>query len=350
MNWCANEILAPDVATETWLQSARDEALADQLRAQAFGITPENVDEVIHRRSHLFQSILPEFSQFCQNNLQVQTQEMLQVLWDVWLPLGIRLASVRQQLGYPLIQGILGGQGTGKTTMSKVLTLILVQLGYRTVSLSLDDLYKTYSDRLALTQRDPRLIWRGPPGTHDIDLGLNILDQIRQCQSPVIVPRFDKSAYGGVGDRTTPEIISGADILLFEGWFVGVRPINPDAFDTAPPPIITDADREFARDLNHQLKNYLPLWERLDSLIVLYPQDYRCSLKWRKQAEQKMIAAGKSGMNDQKIDEFVNYFWRSLHPELFIKPLLKDPTVVDLVIEIDRDHNFGRVYDAKKLS
>ena len=104
--------------------------------------------------------------------------------------------------------------------------MILQQLGYRTLSLSLDDLYKTYSDRLVLKQQDPRLIWRGPPGTHDIDLGLNVLDQIRQCKSPVMVPRFDKSAYSGAGDRTTPEIVTDVDIVLFEGWFVGVRPID----------------------------------------------------------------------------------------------------------------------------
>lgn len=276
-------------------QQAREAALADRLRAKAFGITPENVDEVIERRSHLLKSVLPAFSQLCQTTFQMEPKEMLQVLWDLWLPLGIKLAAQRQQLGRPLIQGILGGQGTGKTTMSKVLSLILDQLGYRTVSLSLDDLYKTYSDRLLLTQLDPRLIWRGPPGTHDVDLGLNVLDQIRQLQSPVMVPRFDKSAFGGAGDRTTPEMVTNIDIVLFEGWFVGVRPIDPDVFDTAPLPILTDEDRAFARDMNHRLHDYLPLWERLDSLIVLYPTDYRCSLEWRKQAEQQMIAAGKSG-------------------------------------------------------
>ncbi|MGF2035286.1 MAG: glycerate kinase [Nostoc sp. CmiVER01] len=325
-------------------QSAREAALADRLRAKAFGITPENVDEVIEKRSHLLKSVFPAFSQFCQTSLKVEPQEMLQVLWDLWLPLGIKLASQRQQLERPLIQGILGGQGTGKTTMSKVLSLILDQLGYRTVSLSLDDLYKTYSDRLVLTQQDPRLIWRGPPGTHDVDLGLNVLDQIRQSQSPVMLPRFDKSAFGGAGDRTNPEMVTNVDIVLFEGWFVGVRPINPDVFDTPPPPIITDEDKAFARDMNHRLHDYLPLWERLDSLIVLYPIDYRCSLEWRKQAEQQMIAAGKSGMSNAEIEQFVNYFWRSLHPELFIKPLVKDATVVDMVIEIHANHSFGEVY------
>ncbi|MEH2389812.1 MAG: glycerate kinase [Nostoc sp.] len=343
MDLWLGEILATDAVGETWHQQAREAALVNKLRAKAFGITPENVDEVIKRRSHLLKSILPAFSQFCQTTLQVQPQEMLQVLWDLWLPLGIKLALGRQQLGRPLIQGILGGQGTGKTTMCKVLSLILDQLGYRTLSLSLDDLYKTYSDRLLLTQQDPRLIWRGPPGTHDVDLGLNVLDQIRQSQSPVMVPRFDKSAYRGAGDRTTPEMVTGVDIVLFEGWFVGVRPIVPEAFNTAPPPILTDEDRAFARDINRRLHDYLLLWERLDSLILLYPTDYRCSLEWRKQAEQQMIAAGKLGMSNAEIEQFVNYFWRSLHPELFIKPLVKDATVVDMVIEINSDHSFDEL-------
>ncbi|MDZ8030104.1 glycerate kinase [Nostoc sp. DedSLP04] len=337
-------VLATNGLGETWKQEAREAALADRLRAKAFGIAPENADEMIERRSHLLKSVFPAFSEFCQATFQVQPQEMLQVLWDLWLPLGIKLASQRQQLGHPLIQGILGGQGTGKTTMSKILILILDHLGYRTVSLSLDDLYKTYSDRLLLTQQDPRLIWRGPPGTHDIDLGLNVLDQIRELQSPVMLPRFDKSAFGGAGDRTNPEMVADVDIVLFEGWFVGVRPINPDLFDTAPPPIVTDEDRAFAREMNLRLHDYLPLWERLDSLIVLYPIDYRCSLEWRKQAEQQMIAAGKSGMSNAQIEQFVNYFWRSLHPELFITPLLRDATVVDMVIEINPDRSFGQVY------
>ncbi|MEH1768638.1 MAG: glycerate kinase [Nostoc sp.] len=343
MNLWLGEILTTDGVAETWQQQARVAALADRLRAKAFGIAPENVDAAIKERSHLLKSVLPAFKQFCQTTLQIEPQEMLPVLWDLWLPLGIKLALHRQQLGRPLIQGILGGQGTGKTTTCKILSLILDQLGYRTVSLSLDDLYKTYSDRLLLTQQDPRLIWRGPPGTHDVDLGLKVLDQIRQSQSSVMVPRFDKSAFRGAGDRTTPEIVTGVDIVLFEGWFVGVRPIDPNVFDTAPPPILTEKDRVFARDMNRRLHDYLPLWERLDSLILLYPTDYRCSLEWRKQAEQQMIAGGKSGMSDTEIEEFVNYFWRSLHPELFIKPLLKD-TAADLAIEIHADHSFGEVY------
>ncbi|ARV59684.1 glycerate kinase [Nostocales cyanobacterium HT-58-2] len=263
---------------------------------------------------------------------------------DFWLSLARQFASYRQQLGRPFIQGILGAQGTGKTTMCGILCLILKQLGYRTLSLSLDDLYKTYDERLALKQKDPRLIWRGPPGTHDVELGLTVLNQIRECKSPVAVPRFDKSLYAGAGDRMAPEVVENVDIVLFEGWFVGVRPIDPAAFDTAPPPIFTVEDREFAREINNKLNDYLPLWELLDSLIVLHPKDYRLSLEWRQQAERQMIAAGKPGMSEQEVEPFVHYFWRSLHPELFITPLVKSPTFVDLVIEINYDHSFGKVY------
>jgi len=318
----------------------------DPSRAKAFGITPENVGEIIAARSHILRSIYPAFSEFCTQTLQLPPHQPLGTLWDLWLPLAMQIASARQQKSSPLIQGILGGQGMGKTTLAAILRLILAHLGYRTCSLSLDDLYKTYSDRLILQQQDPRLIWRGPPGTHDVDLGLKVLEQLRQPDfaTPIQLPRFDKSAYNGAGDRTIPESVSSIDIVLFEGWFVGVRPIDPNAFDNAPPPIITPADRDFARDMNAKLHEYLPLWAQLDRLIVLYPTDYRYSITWRQQAERQAIASGKAGMTDTEIEEFVKYFWRSLHPELFIKPLVLKPSHVDLVIEIMSDRTLGKVY------
>lgn len=341
LNSWLNQILLDE--TNQWQDLAVETALADALQAKAFGITPENVAPVIEGRSRLLRSIYPAFSQFC-HTLKQPPEELLETLWHFWLPLAMQLASARQTQSYTLIQGILGGQGTGKSTLGAILKLILADLGYRTVSLSLDDLYKTYSDRLALQQQDARLIWRGPPGTHDIDLGLTVLDQLSQPNQSIAIPRFDKSACKGVGDRGTPEIVEGADIVLFEGWFVGVRPIDPTSFETAPPPIITPADREFACLMNSRLNDYLPLWERLDRLIVLYPVDYRLSLEWRKQAEHQMIATGRLGMTDAEIEEFVKYFWRSLHPDLFIKPLKKNPKLVDLVIEINSDRSIGSIY------
>ncbi|AFY54679.1 putative kinase [Rivularia sp. PCC 7116] len=318
-------------------------ALDDKLRAKAFGITPENVEEIINKRWNLLKSVYPAFKELCQKSLLIQPQLILPTLWNLWLPLAMQIASRHQQIKRPFIQGILGGQGTGKTTTCKVLKLILSHLEYRTLNLSIDDLYKTYQARLILQQQDPRLIWRGPPGTHDVDLGVNILDSILQRQTIITVPRFDKSLHSGNGDRALPETVENIDIVLFEGWFVGAIPVNPGVFNNSPLPIITEADKQFAKDMNDKLHEYLCLWQRLDSLIVLNPEDYRLSLEWRKQAEHQMKASGKPGMTDLQIEEFVNYFWKALHPELFIKPLTKSPSI-DLVIEINPNHSFGKVF------
>ncbi|NBD32485.1 MAG: glycerate kinase [Cyanobacteria bacterium] len=271
--------------------------------------------------------------------------QSLDLLWKVWLPLALKIATKKEQKSSAMIQGVLGLQGTGKTTLSTILRLLLNELGYHTVTLSIDDLYKTYADRQQLQKDDPRLVWRGPPGTHDVDLGIELLDQIREGKSPISIPRFDKSAFNGMGDRATPEIIHETiDILLFEGWFIGVQPVAESVFQSPPSPITTEADRQFAKDNNRRLTAYLPLWNRLDGLIILSPVDYRLSQQWRKEAEQKMIAQGKSGMSEAEIHQFVEYFWRSLHPELFITPLIESKQRVDGVIEIDANHLPIKVY------
>lgn len=318
------------------------ELLADSERAIAFNLRSDNAAAVVARRSQALPLIYPSVQEFW---LAEQPEAVLDLLWQVWLPLALTLIEKWQAQTRPLIQGIVGSQGAGKTTLTRLLCLILLQLGYPAVSLSLDDFYKTYAERQDLQKADPRLVWRGPPGTHDLDLAISILGQLRQPNSiSVSLPRFDKSACGGAGDRRPDsEQVSGVEIVLFEGWFVGARPIEPEQFTTAPPPINSEQDRQFAREMNTRLKDYLPLWQQLDGLIVLDLVDYRLSQAWRQQAEHAAIAAGQAGMSDLAIRQFVEYFWRSLHPQLFIKPLTQDPTV-DLVIEIQPNHQPGRVY------
>ncbi len=77
---------------------------------------------------------------------------------------------------------------------------------------------------------------------------------------------------------------------------------------------------------------------------MLYPVDYRYSKQWRKQAEQEMRNRGNAGMPDREIEAFVDYFWKVLHPELFIQPLVTQAGASDLVIEIDINHLPRAVY------
>lgn len=330
----------------------------------------DEIDAIINQRSHLWQLAYPEISQVvAKQNMQLDHPlDVFTLLWYYWIPLAQNLADRQQKLGRPLIQGLLGGQGTGKTTLGNVLNILLRHLGKTFLSISLDDLYKTYVDRQKLRERRPDLIWRGPPNTHDVDLGIQVLQQLRDRNpdkpQEISIPRFDKSLHRGAGDRIAPEICYGADIVLFEGWFVGMRPLPISAFGNFVPPILSESDREFALECNANLYNYLPLWDCLDSLIVLIPEDYQSSLQWRLEAERKLIAEGKTGMSDREITKFVEYFWKALHPELFMPrlfgeqtisdPLLGDPIngdridrahpPIDLAIEISRSHLPKRIY------
>lgn len=322
--------------------------LADLPRSAVWGITPTNVRQGLEERFTWLQQVLPQHPSLSLPDQPLQ--DYLPLYWQLWIPLALWIKTARQQQNTPLIQGFLGGQGTGKTTLSQVLKGLLQTMGYQAVGLSIDDLYKTYAERQQLKLADPRLIWRGPPGTHDIDLGLETLRQIRQAQpgQTVSLPRFEKSLQGGEGDRVAAERAQGVDIVLFEGWFLGVRPVPPDTFDQAlPMPLETEADRQFARDMNQRLQDYLPLWALVDRLIVLCPQDYRLSQQWRRQAEHRMKAAGKAGMTDETIDQFVEYFWKALHPEWFIHPLKSQGSWADLVIEIGSDRRPLTIYSPR---
>ncbi len=326
------------------IKTLLEEDLEHQSFCNAFDITPENGIEKIRNRLDLWKKSYHSVNQYCQK-LGFISLDILSFLWKLWLPLAIQLKEEKSKQKSTLIQGILGGQGTGKTTLSHILCLILKQLDYQTITISIDDFYKTYKERQKLKTIDPRFIWRGPPGTHDIELAINILNQLKKPNnsSQILIPRFDKSLHNGQGDRIESECIDHPDIVLFEGWFLGVRPINKNQFKNAPLPIKTEEDQQFAKDINEQLKAYLPLWEQLDRLIILYPQDYHLSKQWRKQAETKMRSSGKTGMSDQEVDEFVDYFWKALHPQLFITPLAKNPHLVDLVITIDKHHRPQKV-------
>jgi len=318
------------------------------------------ITEIIDLRSQLLRSVYPDISKnLATQNIQINPHsDIFSLLWYYWLPLAQHLAQQQEKIARTFIQGLLGGQGTGKTTLGFVLNILMRHLGKTFLSISLDDLYKTYADRQKLRDRRPDLIWRGPPSTHDIDLGIDVLQQLRDRSldnpQPIAIPRFDKSLHNGAGDRTDPEISYGADIVLFEGWFVGMRPLPIFAFRNFVPPILSECDRNFALECNANLYNYLPLWEYLDSLMVIIPEDYNYSLQWRIEAEHKLIAANtnikKTGLSDHEIAQFVEYFWKALHPELFMPRMIDrdyGSSCADLVVEISRSHLPTRIY-AKK--
>ena len=68
---------------------------------------------------------------------------------------------------------------------------------------------------------------------------------------------------------------------------------------------------------------YCELWDLLDDLIVLWPEDVDFSKSWRVEAEEKMKGQGKEGKSTGEINEFVDYFWRAVNPKIYIEELIR---------------------------
>ena len=96
----------------------------------------------------------------------------------------------------PYFVGLAGGQGTGKTTISSLISIILKKYFKKNVfRVSIDDFYKTRKDRSKLSKSiHPMLMTRGVPGTHDLKLMQNFFKNAKQKKFRSIkVPKFDKS-------------------------------------------------------------------------------------------------------------------------------------------------------------
>jgi len=105
------------------------------------------------------------------------------------------------------------------------------------VTLSLDDIYLTHSDQVALTAAhpdNPLLQHRGQPSTHDLALGERVFAALR-ANKPTAIPQYDKSAFCGQGDRVPEErweVVNNKEgeekvkVVIFEGWCVGFRALE----------------------------------------------------------------------------------------------------------------------------
>lgn len=245
-----------------------------------------------------------------------------------------------------LAVGVSGAQGSGKSTVCAQTAALLQARGLRCATLALDDLYLPKADRRRLA-RDvhPLLATRGPPGTHDVALGLAILRSLRSGRAGTI-PRFDKLA-----DDRDPQAAwrpqgGPVDVILFEGWCVGAAP-QPQAALHDP---INALEREEDRGgawralVNTALAQpYRTLFAELDRLVMLAAPGFEVVLRWRLQQEAANAAAADPARRAQAMDEaqmarFIQHY------ERITRWMLSDlPDRADLVIALDADRGVAGV-------
>jgi len=92
-------------------------------------------------------------------------------LKKTYIPISFWIENKYKKKGKTLFLGFSGGQGSGKTTVTGILKIILKKYFKRKIHISsIDDFYKTSKDRNKISNTiHPLLKTRGVPGTHDIN-------------------------------------------------------------------------------------------------------------------------------------------------------------------------------------
>lgn len=254
-----------------------------------------------------------------------------------WRPLAAIVARGREAAGHPIVLGVNGPQGSGKSTLCLFLERLLAEVhGLRAATLSLDDLYLTGAERRAKADAvHPLLATRGPPGTHDVYLGLKVIADML-AGKPALLPRFDKAADDRAPvDRWQP-VPGGVDVVLLEGWCVGARPQDASDLQVPVNPLeeSEDPDGRWRAAVNAELaESYLPLFGLPAMLVLLRTPGFGQVREWRAKQEAKLRARTGRGMDEATLDRFIQHYERlTRHMQATL------PAVADVVVDIDADH------------
>ncbi|MDQ2077707.1 phosphoribulokinase [Marinimicrobium sp. ABcell2] len=244
-------------------------------------------------------------------------------LWRAYWPLAELIARhLRNGLTEPLVMGINGAQGTGKSTGAYILARALSAQGWKVCQFSIDDLYLRHEERQALAEAvHPLLATRGVPGTHDVVMGRELLAQLRAAESTQVtrLPSFDKAKDDQKPESIWPTFTGRPDLILFEGWCVGARPQAESALVRPCNELEEreDPDGRWRTYVNQRLEDYQALFAQLDLLVMLQAPSFQQVYEWRSLQEEKLrqtlsesdLAVSKV-MSSTELVRFISHYER----------------------------------------
>ena len=205
----------------------------------------------------------------------------------------------------PYFVGLAGGQGTGKTTISSLIRIILKKYFKLNVfRISIDDFYKTRKERINLSKRvHPMLLTRGVPGTHDINMMLSFFKHAKSKKFKRLkLPTFNKAIDDRFSKKHWYNLTNKPDVIIFEGWCVGAKSEKTNTLKKTINSMEKAKDHKqiWRKYVNRQLKlKYKNLYSQINCLIYLKAKNFSLLQKWRLKQERKLWIKNKLKSNSK---------------------------------------------------
>ena len=254
----------------------------------------------------------------------------------------------------PFIVGLSGGQGTGKTTISSIMSIILKKYFKLNIfKISIDDFYKTRKERFLLSKKIHNLLkTRGVPGTHDTSIILDFLNKVKHKNfKPLKLPKFNKAADDRFKKELWYSINKRPDVIIFEGWCIGARPQKNYQLKKHINSVekLNDQNLIWRKYVNYQLKkNYRKLFNQLNCLLYLKAKNFNLLQKWRLKQERKLLTFSREYknlkiMNKNEVINFMKTY------ERITQNMFKDaPKYASIILNLNSNHQIKSVFYKKK--
>jgi len=265
------------------------------------------------------------------------------------IPMGAWLLREQQKLGRPLVMGIGGSQGSGKTTLARGLRLALHHcFAVSSCLLSLDDFYKPSEERDRLAEQvHPLLATRGVPGPHDLGLLMETLEALSTADSHRVtsIPVFDKGRDTRASREQFQQLQGRPGIIFVEGWCLGAQPESEIALAEPVNALEAseDMDGRWRHYVNEQLAGpYQVLFNRFDRLFFLRAPGWDAVRSWRLRQEAKLIQQRGDDYRGH-LDEGDSFERFMAHYERLTRQLLREPPAADAILTLDEQQRLARL-------
>ena len=273
--------------------------------------------------------------------------DKIKSLKKIYIPISFWIENKYKKKGKTLFLGLSGGQGSGKTTATGVIKIILEKFFKRRIHVSsIDNFYKTLKNRNKMSNRIHSLFkTRGVPGTHDINLVKKFFDIIKKKKFKKIkLPKFEKAEDDSLKKKYWFNIKQKPEIIILEGWCVGAKP-QKNSLLKKPINILEkyeDKNLVWRKYVNKKLKKeYKKLFAMIDHLIFIKIPNFNMVFKWRLLQENKLKKKShlrKKVMSHNEIKRFIMFYQRITLQ--MIRDLSKSASVV---MFLKKNHEVKRI-------